>query len=822
MRFIGYTLLILLVSACILGLTAYLMRNSIVKIFVNEANKSIQAQIFVDKISLDFIHTFPEFAIEFKNIRIVETVPGSTKDFARAERLYFSFSIWDLLNKKYKIKNLYLKGAKINFKILESGANNFTILKKGEESTQKVKIVFDLKGVRLDDVDIMFDDKQLKNTFGAYIKNAKADFKLIDEDWDISVMGELTTHVVKLRDWAFFKEKPAFLESKIIYSAKDKTYKVTNSSLKVLNADFAIEGIYRDGKKPFVDFKFSEQNSDFQTIISFLPPKFSEPLQYYKSKGDVYFSGIVKGEISRQKKTRIKIDFGCKNASFYHPEYKEGVENVSFKGLFDNERESDLKAVFSLDNIKASLNEKTFEGNFNLINFYDPFITLDAKSTVDADYFFKIFPNENIEKIEGEAAFDVKFKGRIADAKTKNYAALHTEGNISLKNINLKSKKLRYEVKNLSGDFEFTKTDLSAKNFACQLGSSDIKADGKFVNIIPYILYPGLHDIQIEATTTSNSLNLDELLSAQTDSSTEKYKFSLPSHLKLNLSSKIDKLKFNRFKPTAIEGKLTLSNQKLEGQGLKMDIAGGKLTLDGSIMMLKDSTFGTETKFKLDKMKIDSIFYMLDNFGQNFITHRNLKGTISSDVSALFIFNKYLEINTTSLVAEAQTVIKDGQLQNFKPMKNLAKFVDEEALENIRFSELKNTIQIAKKSVFIPEMEIASNITKMSVMGTHGFDNEFEYRLKIPLRNYKKKNNLEEQQAIEGNIFTGFYLYLIIKGNPDNFKVIYDKAAVKQKIKERWKEEKEEIKEIFKKDYQKKQIEKQKAAEASEDEYFDF
>lgn len=820
-RIVGFCVLFAVLLVGGIGITAYLMRNQLIQLFVNEANKSIVTEIKVDKISLDFIQTFPEFAIEFKGVTIIEAVPKSTQTLAVAEKIYFSFSIWDLLKQKYKIKNLFLKNAKLNFKIFENGTNNFSILKKNKDTTEKTRIIFNLKGVKLENVDFTFTDIPLKNNYSAIFNKANASFKLVDEDWKISLEGDLLSKEVKLNNWSFFKEKPAHIESQIIYRAKEKSYKVLPSKLKVLNANFNVQGQYLDAKIPTVDFEFSEQTSDFQTIISFLPPKISDYLIAYRSKGKMYFNGIIKGEISRTEKTHIKIDFGCENASFYHPDYNAGIEKVSFSGIFDNQAKEENTGVFRLDKIKASMNGKPFEGNFYMRSFYKPYIELKAKSSIDAAYFLKTFPLAAIPQARGEIDFDIDFKGDLEDLKSKKYEKLHTTGKIAFKEVNLALKAYHLEINELNAELAFTKTDLHANNFAMKLGKSDVKASGSLGNIFPYFFAKN-QPLNITAVLESDHLNLDEILSTTNDTDSAIYKFRISPKLSFDIDSKIKQLAFQKFKPQNVSGKLTLQNQRLEAKNIAMEIAQGKLFLDGTVTQNADTSFTTDINFKLDKMQIDSIYYMTDNFGQAFMTYNNLKGEISSEVKTIFDFDQFLNISPKSIVAEANTTIKNGQLVNFLPMKNLAKFVNEEALENIKFSTLKNTIQISKEVVYIPEMEITSNINKMSVMGTHGFNNEFEYKFKIPLKNYKKKDNLEEQQAMEGNIFSGFYLYLIIKGNPDNFKIIYDKAAVKQKIKERWQEEKKEVKEIFKKDFQKKQLEKQKPVEINEDEYLDL
>jgi hypothetical protein len=161
-------------------------------------------------------------------------------------------------------------------------------------------------------------------------------------------------------------------------------------------------------------------------------------------------------------------------------------------------------------------------------------------------------------------------------------------------------------------------------------------------------------------------------------------------------------------------------------------------------------------------------------------------------------------------------------ITQFGPLKALSKFINEESLNHIKFSDLENDISIANSTVFVPQMEIRSSIAPVQLMGYHKFDGRYEYKVKVPLRNYKRKRTSEEDQALEEMKDGSIYLYLILKGDLNNNNVYYDKLSVKEKIKERWAQEKEEIKQIFKKGYEKQKIEKAKAVEVNEDEYLDF
>jgi len=196
---------------------------------------------------------------------------------------------------------------------------------------------------------------------------------------------------------------------------------------------------------------------------------------------------------------------------------------------------------------------------------------------------------------------------------------------------------------------------------------------------------------------------------------------------------------------------------------------------------------------------VDSVFYMFENFNQKFITNSNLRGRLRTKMDLELEFTKNLQVNPRSVIADVSVNLINGQLLNFEPMQKLSKFVEDVELRNIQFKEIKNTLHIANNQVLIPEMVIRSNLNTISISGTHTFDNAIDYKLKVSLKKYTKKNTSEEENAVEENKEGGTTLFLKVKGIPPNTKISYDTKSVKEKIKDRLKVEKTEMKNLFKK-----------------------
>src|SRR5690606_2226400 len=157
---------------------------------------------------------------------------------------------------------------------------------------------------------------------------------------------------------------------------------------------------------------------------------------------------------------------------------------------------------------------------------------------------------------------------------------------------------------------------------------------------------------------------------------------------------------------------------------------------------------------------------------------------------------------------------------DFEPIKKLDKYLDDEGLDRVRFSDIRNEIHIENKKIFIPQMEVLTNVTSMHISGTHTLDQQIDYRVVTPLRSYRKINLGEARAAIQDNGNGQSKLFLKIAGTTKNYRVVYDTESVRKKIGEDIKNEITELKTIFRNGGRTQEPEETPQPEA--DEYFDW
>ena len=112
-----------------------------------------------------------------------------------------------------------------------------------------------------------------------------------------------------------------------------KTLVIKPSTLEVRNSSFSVEGSYKWKEKNIIDITTEGKDTDIQTLLSLLTEGVAKKFERYKSKGDVYITAKLKGQISRKVSPSIAIQFGFKDATLFNPESKSQITSSKHGGI---------------------------------------------------------------------------------------------------------------------------------------------------------------------------------------------------------------------------------------------------------------------------------------------------------------------------------------------------------------------------------------------------------------------------------------------------------------------------------------------------------
>ncbi|MEJ8757640.1 AsmA-like C-terminal region-containing protein [Pontibacter sp. H259] len=808
----------------------YTYQDKIIALFVTEANKHIKAKVDVGTISLSLFDKFPQVAVSLDKVNVVEAVPESAASLAKLSRLYFTFSIWDVLRGKYNVNELYLEDGAIYVKVLEDGSVNYDIIKKDTTATENSDFAFNLEQIDLNRVIIHYTDLRQNQSFEVDAHQLKAALTIDPRTIAVEANGVATIKTIKLNSGEFFKGKRIALNTALAIDRIGKSIKLKPSVVNVENAAYEVAGTINYAGITDLDLALKGKNTSIQSMLSLLPQHITKEFNQYRSDGEVYFNGIVKGKISSRHNPGIAFNFGCRNATFYHPDVKQRLEKLNFEGSFTNgAKQSASTSELVIKNLKGSLNNRPFKGNLAYKNFKNPTITFDAQGVVDVGYVLGLLQLEEVRSGSGLANVKIAFSGNFNEFKARpGNNTVNTSGDITLHNVNLHLHDLPLPATGMNGNFIFKRNDVAVSDFKGKLGESDFVLNGMFNNVMAWLLLDNQR-LMVDADFSSNYLNFDQLLreDLNTPASSRKsesgYRLEVSPNMAFNLSASVRKMKFRRFNGENIKGEVTLRSQVITTPNISFNAIGGNFAVRGSMDARQRNNIKVSTATKLNNMSVDSLFYVFENFKQDFILDRHLRGNLTANIISDVYLDNQLNPKTNLLQAEIEAVIRNGQLINFAPMQKMSVFVKRSELANMRFSELRNNFYIQDRTIYIPEMDIRTNLSPLpsvSISGMHTFDQDMDYKIKMPL--FQKRR--PDKDAVFGVVADdpdagNSMLFLTLKGKENNFKLAYDNERVRTKIKDDLKQEGQELKQILKGN---KPAKKEKVVELEEGEYFDF
>lgn len=717
----------------------------------------------------------------------------------------------------------------IYVKVLPDGQVNYMVIKQDTTNTDNTDFAFDLEQINLNGVSINYIDQQLKQTYEVDAHQLVAALGITNESIAIEANGNATVQTIKVGTGEYFKGKQVDLASALTINRTTKLIQLQPSTIAIGSAAYEVGGAVGYAGPTTLDLKLNGKNTDVQSLLSLLPQSISQELNQYRSEGEIYFSGTVKGNVSAKETPAINFSFGARNASFYHPDVKQKVSAINLNGSFTNgNKQNAATSVLELKDLSGVLNGHRFQGNFKYSNFNNPHVALDIKGKLDVGYVLGLAKLDMVRSGSGLADVRIAFSGNLNEFKARpGNNTLNTSGDITLHNVSLALQELPLPLHNLNGNFIFKRNDVAVSDFKGRLGDSDFVINGMFRNVMAWLLLDKQR-LLVEADFNSRYINFDQLLSESlnTPQSARKgneYKFILSPNIAFDLSASVDRIKFRRFKATSIKGEVTLRNQVITSPDISFNAVGGKFAVRGKLDARTREHIKVSTAAKLNNMSVDSLFYVFENFQQNFIMDRHLRGQLTANIISDIFFDSQLNAKTDLLQAEIVATVRNGQLINFEPMQKMSAFVKRSELANMRFAELHNSFWIQQRTIYIPEMDIRSNLSAVptvSISGQHTFDQHMDYKIKLPLFGSRRPDRDAAFGVVAADPNAGnSSLFLTLKGKESDFKIAYDDERVRQKIKTDLKQEGQELKELLR---GKKPKEKEKKVELQEGEYFDF
>lgn len=770
-KLIRYTLRVLAVLLSILFLLYIIVfiyvsvnKKSIIKEVTDEIGKKINGNVSIGDVELSFFRTFPKVSVLLHNVLVTDTMFAQHHHpFFKADEVYAQLSVIKLIEKKSAVNGIKIERASIYLFTDTSGYTNAYLLKPKSNLTsannnkttqQKIQ----LKSVELKDVRITIDDRMKEKLLDGIVN--KLEVKLNDEENAIFFSARANILVNSLE---FSLSNGNFLKGKKFEGVFDFRLDKKLQQLQFDSIDIKLAG------QPFnitAGFDLVKPNPQFSLRIhtrqifydfakSLLTVKMDSALSIVSLDKKLNADADIKGSLNGGDPL-IVVNWEVTHSNLLTPFLN--FDDASFVGYYTDEvvagqPRRDPNSKINISNFSASWNGfPVSSNNIEILNLYKPLLTCDLTSNFPLSKLNELTGSNFIQLQSGNGSIDLTYKGPI---EKNNNTNSFVNGIVSFKNGNVLYTPRNVELKNVNGRLEFTNSDVLIKNLQCDVFNNKIIMDGEAKNLLTlintqpnkaiidwniyspslnlasfiYLLKTGPKVSHYSSNTTGNKLNK---ISANIDDVLAK------GVLRVNL--KTPQLIYKKFEAANVNANVTLLENSYEINNVSMDHAGGHINMDGSLITYKDNYHEAKFNASLDNVDVNKIFAAFNNFGQDGIEAVNLEGKLTATVNAVLALDDEGKAYPNSIESHVYFSLKNGALNNFEPVKKIQSFIFKKRdFDNIRFAELKDSLEIKNQEIKINKMEIQSNVLSMYVEGIYSMKGNTDMSIQVPFSNLKKR-----------------------------------------------------------------------------------
>jgi AsmA-like C-terminal region/AsmA family len=792
-------LIILFIIAWVV-LWAYLAFNkkNVVPAIQSALSKKTNATIVIKDLDISLFHTFPFISLELDNVILRDSLwLGHHHDLLNAQKIFVQINPFKILLGKSPVSKILVENAKVYLYTDSAGYSNLNIFRKQVNPTQSGNPQYpDIQGHHIE----LIVEKKLNNKiFDLEFKQCYSSINEVNKVlfFDADLGGTMHRIIFKSENGSFLREKEFSLKCKVQFNLSDKILSFDDIPLYVDKHEFRASGKFFTALTPTpYQLVINTKGILYKLAASLLSDNIRKKLDEYNIDKPIDVQGSFDGSDPLLSSPVIHLTVNVAGAMVTTP--FEIFSNSSFQGIFENR--TDFSKPTEDEN--SVLRFKNFSGTAETIplrsdsvvftNLVKPQLRCNLRSEFLLEDLNYVFDSRDIEFEKGIGRLDVVYQGPI-EAGDSIDAEL--KGNVSFDTASIKYLPKNFLLSRCSGKLKFLNKDVLIDELNGQVGSTQIKMNGGIKDLMA-LIDKNPEKLVLNWNIFSPKLNLHDfrsLMGKGTSGASHKKtnKFftkqvtqidNLLRSCDVQLQVKANELLYKKFYATNVVAALLLKNNTIMLDSVEMNNSGGSFAFSGFV---KDD--GTNNALNLhvtvNNVDVDKIFPAFENFGQDAITGKNIKGKLKADVNFSESLNAQQEVVPGSMIGDVEFSLRDGELIDFEPVENISKKIfSDRNFSDIRFGQLKDRFDINGSAIKMNRMEIESTAITLFVEGIYDTKKGTDLSIQVPLSNLKGRSDqdIPLNKGVKNN--TGPSVRLRAKtGDDGKIKITWDpfKKALK-------------------------------------------
>ena len=803
-RIVFVLFLLLFLLSALVGFVTWKYADDLKAYALDGVREAITTELsFNEDVVLSFWKDFPLVAVEILDIQIEDSFKTDT--LLKVEKAFVQFNLIKIIQNKFTIEGIRVTDGFIKLRRNERDEWNFKVWKDIESEDGKSKVDFSIEILTLQNIHLDYDDRMIDLNIQFLSEKSKIKGRFTNENTRLGLslngfMGRLTTvgndRIVEL---------PLSLAGVLNINSLDRIYTIEMGNAILAGNEMVLDAewtIIENGTN--MEMKVHAGNIEPFVLLPHIWPQIPENIRKLNLDGNADIIFTLNGPFTKEQGPQLDATIRLRNGGLAFQ--NTDVYNLNFEGkLFmkDIKQSKAMKITFESFDIQTPKGKVTGKGT--LTDLTNPRLRLTTTGTSRLEEIITVAAIENQMVGSGSISWELDFEGPLGkefQTTINELKQMHWSGNVLLTGAEMQFNSNIPEIKNLSAKIEMELGKTSIKECAGKIGH--LQFDGNLeIAQLKKILTEASSPINLSGNIHIVELDIQKLPNEWKFESESTENVATTRLVTAKINSSIDKIIFNDFTATSVEGNLKMETEKLEVTELKFK------ALDGSIsssLTYQPTAKGYVLGLKSELRNIDMTRALEEwnDFGQTAITSKNLKGRASAKLDIEIHLDKNQQVLQDQLRVDSDIEISGGELIQFEPLLAMSKFISVDELSHVKFDTLRNQLSIRDSKLFIPKMSISSSILNVQVFGEHAFDQEMDYHVNLLLndllrRKARKKATFDGHEIVDERGKTRLFLW--VRGKPGDIKVGFDKREVKQKLKEDFKKEGQTIKQLFKEEF---------------------
>ncbi|UOK42780.1 MULTISPECIES: AsmA family protein [Flavobacterium] len=742
LKIAGISLLVIIVA---LAATPFLFKDKIKELVTKSINEKVDAKIAFEDVGLSLFKNFPNASVTIDKLSIINKAPFEGDTLFYAGEVNLKMSVKELFKgegEAMNIEGFSSKDGLVNIIFNKDGIGNFDIALKEEKPGDEVKskpFAMSIQKYSIENLRFRYTDEKSKIKMVIDSLNHEGTGDLAADNLDLKTKStaKLSLDVDKMN---YMKDVVLSLDAVLGIDMKNQKYTFRNNKALINQLPLEFDGFIQMVEKGQVyDLKFKTPTSDFKNFLGLIPAAYAGNISTVKTTGEFRVGGTVKGELTDATIPKFNIAIASDNASFQYPDLPKSVQDIKIDTKIINETGLMNDTYVNVDKLSFRIDQDVFSAKANIRNIAEnALVNAELKGVVNLANVTKAYPVKLDKPLSGILKADVVTKFDMKSVETSQYQNIQNSGNMTLTGFNYTGPEMAKPVQISQAVVAFNPNQIRLNQLDLKTGKSDVHLTGTLDNFYGFVFKDQI--LKANFNMNSNQFLVSDFMAPSAPAAKEgkegtakKEAVKIPAFLDCAVTAKANTVVYDNLTLKDVSGKMIIRDEAVTLQNLKTSLFDGIIGVDGVV-----STKGKVPSFKMDlglnKVDIAKSFTQLDMLK----SIAPIAGVVDGKLNSTIKLSGNLD--AMEMTPDLKTISGDlfGQLlsakvnaQNSQLLSSLAsnvKFID---ISKLNLNDVKAALSFTNGRVNVKPIDLKYQDIKVTVGGTHGFDQSMNYNLKF-------------------------------------------------------------------------------------------